>query len=536
VRYAGPALAGLVILAGHLGLAGQQTATPRLRSVAASGAALQAWASRAEVMLRDGTLDIGRVQEDTMIPGRAHERLVQHHQGVPIFGAELIRQIEGGRPVSVFGQLFEDVALPTTTPSLAPGAAAALAERAVGAGASAGQTTLGILPLADRFVLVYRTTVRSAWDVRVVSVNAVTGAIEQSRSRIRHQAPTIGEGTGVLGDRKKVSGVQSSSVYQATDRRRPATAFTLDFRGSVTRLNAFLQTGVVFLSDVASSSSNTWTDGAVVDAHVYEGWVYDYFFKRYGRRGIDDRNLEIVSIVHPLARSDAGRYPPDVVGTYINNASYFGDGFMIYGDGDGSRFNYFAGALDVVAHELTHGVTDFSSGLEYHDEPGALNEAFSDIMAVGTEYFHQRPGQGPQRGPNYLIAEDVTRVAPGYIRSLQNPMALGDPDHYSLRQFIGTPIDDGGVHINSLIAGHAFYLAVAGGRNRVSGITVAGIGQANSERMERIFYRAFAFLLGPRSQFADARAATLQAAAELFGGSSNERAQIAQAWTAVGVN
>jgi thermolysin len=157
-------------------------------------------------------------------------------------------------------------------------------------------------------------------------------------------------------------------------------------------------------------------------------------------------------------------------------------------------------------------------------------------MAIGAEHYFVRAGQGPQRGPNFLVGEDVTRASPGFVRSAQNPVAGGYPDHYSLRQFIGTPVDDGGVHVNSTIVTHAFYLAVAGGRNRVSGVAVPGVGVANMSRMERIFYRAFAFMLGPLSQFADARAATLQAAAELYGANSNERSQLQQAWTAVGVN
>jgi thermolysin len=118
---------------------------------------------------------------------------------------------------------------------------------------------------------------------------------------------------------------------------------------------------------------------------------------------------------------------------------------------------------------------------------------------------------------------------------MSNPMEGGYPDHYSLRRHIGTPVDDGGVHVNSTIPGHAFYLAVVGGTNRVSGITVQGVGLANMERMERIFYRAFTFFLGPMAQFSDARAATLQAAADLYGQGSVEEVQLRQAWTAVGV-
>jgi thermolysin len=118
---------------------------------------------------------------------------------------------------------------------------------------------------------------------------------------------------------------------------------------------------------------------------------------------------------------------------------------------------------------------------------------------------------------------------------MSNPAAAGDPDHYSLLRFIGTDIDNGGIHINSGIPNHAFYLAVAGGQNRVSRLTVQGIGIENMARMERIFYRAFVYFLSPGSRFTHARAATLAAAAELYGSSSNEFTQLQQAWTAVGV-
>jgi thermolysin len=157
-------------------------------------------------------------------------------------------------------------------------------------------------------------------------------------------------------------------------------------------------------------------------------------------------------------------------------------------------------------------------------------------MGTGSEFFHFKPGQGPQKGPNWTLGEDITRRPPGYIRSMQDPRSAGHPDHYSLRMFIGTATDNGGVHVNSGIINHAFYLAVAGGTNRVSAVTVPGIGTANIQRMLRIFYRGFVFGLGPSSQFSDARAATLQAATDLYGANSNERAQLQQAWTAVGVN
>ena len=395
---------------------------------------------------------------------------------------------------------------------------------------------LGVLPIANgEYRLVYRFNVRSDWSIRDVFVDAIAGRIVLSLNGIRTEG-AIGEGTGVFGDKKKMStNVASATTYEAVDKMRPSETFTLDFRGLLSRFNLFFRTGILLNSDIAIDSDNVWTDAPVVDAHVYMGWVYDYYFKRYGRRGMDDANVEVDGIVHPLARSAANTQPPDIVGTYINNAFYCCDGLLVYGDGDGRFFTYLSGALDVVAHEWTHGVTDFSSRLIYRDESGALNEAFSDIMAASMEFLFQPAGTGSERA-DWQIAEDVVLLPPGFLRSLSNPTAAGDPDHYSLRRFIGTDIDDGGVHYNMTIATHAFYLAVNGGRNRVSGINVTGIGAANIERMERVFYRAFVTLLTPNATFADARRATLQAATDLYGSGSNERTQVEQAWTAVGVS
>ncbi len=508
----------------------------RSLAIAAAGTNLPAWMSRVDGMLRDGTLDIGSVQDDTMVIGRLHERLNQQYQGLPVFGGQVVRQMDGRAVVSLSGRLYEGIAL-DVTPSLDAATAAQIAAGDAGSDPVVrGEPVLGVLTApGGGYVLAYRIEVRNTLDIRIYYVNARTGTIERRHSRIQAEGSSIGRGTGVLGDAKKMSANAAAATFQAADGLRPAEAYTLDFAGSVARLNAFLQTGWVFTSDIAVDGDNVWTDGATVDAHAYQGWVYDYYFKRFGRRGLDDRNLQIIGIVHPLARADADRYDSETRGRFINNALYVGDGFMIYGDGDGRVFNYLAGSLDVVAHELSHGVIDYSSQLEYQDESGALSETFSDIMATAIEFFYEPVGSAPQRA-DWLIGEDVTLVSPGYLRSLNNPNAVGDPDHYSLRRFIGTDRDNGGVHTNCSIASHAFYLAVAGGRNRVSGMTVAGVGLANVEKIEKIFYRAFVFFLGPNSGFSDARAATLQAAADLYGAGSNERTQVQQAWTAVGVN
>jgi thermolysin len=361
----------------------------------------------------------------------------------------------------------------------------------------------------------------------------------EKRSELKRQAAVSGLGTGVLGDRKKMSvRTGAGGGFLADDVFRPPSLVTFDMRGNLNRTIAFLN-GVIGLgvNDLASDSDNDWLDGPVVDGHSYAGWTYDYYFKRFGRRGLDGNDLDVLSLVHPVRRDDIFTASDEIVGTFYLNAFYAGDGVMVYGEGlppglrltTGQRVEYLAGALDVVAHELTHGVTDFTSGLIYQGESGALNESFSDMMAAGTEFYYQGTAPGTA---DWLLAEDV--FTPGGIRSMSNPISQGDPDHYSIR-FTGSE-DNGGVHINSGIPNNVFYLAVVGGTNRVSGMAVTGVGQANIEQIEKVMYRAFTSMLPSSASFATARAATIQSARDLYGAGSPAERAVSQAWSAVGVN
>jgi thermolysin len=316
-------------------------------------------------------------------------------------------------------------------------------------------------------------------------------------------------------------------------------------QGNLSRTERYLD-GFYFptLGDIANDSDNSWTDGANVDAHVYLGYTYDYYFKRFGRKGLDDRNAPIYAITHPVRRTDLASLPSGAVDDFALNAFWCGGcgpsfrGVMVFGEGlpvgrtiGGQAVDYFSGALDIVAHELTHGLIDYSSKLIYRNESGALNESFADVIGTSVEFFYQAPGSGPRQA-DYLAGEDVFR--PGGIRSLADPGAFGDPDHYS-RRYTGSR-DGGGVHTNSGIPNHAFYLAIEGGTNRTSGLSVTGVGAANREQIEKAFYRAFVFMLTPNATFSSARTATVQAARELYGANSAAERAITQAWTAVGVN
>ena len=496
------------------------------------------WARRARAMADAGALRARKTHLDTTVPGRRHTRLAQLHRGVPVIGGELVLQDDGGRTVSVFGALFDGIDI-AVEPRLTPDQALDVVSRrtAITLGLRR-RPELSVLPHPDgSFRLVYPVRAFADGDLAVHYVDAVTAAIAWSHSVLERQAAP-GIGTGVRGDTKKMSVRAEGPAFVADDVLRPPSLVTFDLRGDLFRAVLFLN-GVIALGvgDLATDADNRWTDGAAVDAHTYAGWTYDYFFKRFGRRGLDDADIPIVSLVHPVVRDDFARYSPANQDTFFLNAFYAGDGLMVYGEGlpagataFGLTFDYLAGGLDVVAHELTHGVTEYSSNLVYEGESGALNESFSDMMAAGVEFFFQPPGAGPLQA-DYDLGEDVIR--PGGIRSMSNPAAHGHPDHYS-RRYTG-PLDGGGVHINSGIPNHAFHLAIEGGRNRTSGLEVQGVGAARREEIETVMYRAFTFLMPPRATFATARAATLQSARDLYGpGSAAERA-LAQAWTAVGV-
>ena len=514
----------------------------RMTTVAAvRQAELRAWDSQVDRMIRDGSLELGLDREDTLLSGRRHRRFVQKVDGVPVYGGDIARQSDSaGVTVSIFGTVYDGVDIATEPRLDLDGARAAVA-RLTGVELGPERAPqLTILPREDgTYTLTYMARVASPEDVTLYFLDAHTGAVVLQRSDAHSQAQATGLGTGVLGDRKKVQASSQGGTYVGSDKMRPPVIETFDMRGNLTRTLQYLN-GVITIgaSDFASDSDNDWTDGANVDAHTYAGLTYDYYFKRFGRRGLDNANIRIRSLTHPVNRDDATRVSGSVLGTFYVNAFYYGDGIMVYGEGlppnvrlGGQNWNYMAGSLEIVAHELTHGVTDYTSNLIYQNESGALNEAFSDIMGTAIEHFFQQPG-GTSGSPDYLMAEDV--VTPGGIRSMENPRAYGDPDHYSIR-FLGS-VDNGGVHINSGIPNQAYYLAVEGGTNRTSGLSVQGVGRANREQMEKVFYRAFTQMLPSNATFSTARAATIQAAIDLYGGNSAALRAVTEAWTAVGVN
>ena len=254
------------------------------------------------------------------------------------------------------------------------------------------------------------------------------------------------------------------------------------------------------------------SDAAVNEAYDHSGTTYDFYKAVLGRNSLDDGGMTLISSVH--------------LGRAYNNAFWNGTQ-MAYGDGDGVIFIRFTKSLDVVGHELTHGVVSHTAALEYRNESGALNEHFADVF--GSLVKQWKGGQTASQA-DWLIGPDI--MGPGTQakslrtfkaeRAYENDAALGtDPQPKRLAdKYLGTA-DSGGVHINSGIPNHAFYLLAR------------ALGGNAWERAGLIWYNTLR-ALHQTSDFANMVSMSTQSAGALYGAGSTEEKAVAKAWKDVG--
>jgi Zn-dependent metalloprotease len=265
---------------------------------------------------------------------------------------------------------------------------------------------------------------------------------------------------------------------------------------------------------VRSEGAQRTKDAAVNEAFNGSGATYDFFWKVFDRNSVDGRGMRLDSTVH--------------YGESYDNAFWNGHQ-MVYGDGDGEIFLPFTKALDVIAHELSHGVMQCEANLAYHGQSGALNESFSDVFGSLTRQFRLRQ---TALEADWLVGKGL--FMPGIkakaIRSMKAPgtayddPVLGrDPQPGHMSGYVTTAEDNGGVHINSGIPNRAFYeLAL-----RLKGNAW--------EKAGRIWYRTMTQELRQNSNFHEAMNLTVLAAGELFGRNSREQNAAREAWAEVGL-
>ena len=263
-------------------------------------------------------------------------------------------------------------------------------------------------------------------------------------------------------------------------------------------------------------------DAGVNEAYDGAGTTYDFYDQVFQRNSLDDRGMNLVSSVHVAEPDFGGHYVP------MDNAFWNGEQ-MVFGDGDGTLFNRFTISLDVIGHELTHGVTQFDSGLAYLNQPGALNESLSDVFGSLVKQHHlgQTADQADWLIGAELLAPSVhgkalrSMAAPG--TAYDDPVLGKDPQPDNQKQYVHTLQDHGGVHINSGIPNHAFYLAAT------------AIGGHAWERAGLIWYSALRDpRIRPTTGFTSFARATLRAAQTIDDGA--QVAAVREAWHGVGIN
>ena len=261
------------------------------------------------------------------------------------------------------------------------------------------------------------------------------------------------------------------------------------------------------------------TDAATDDIAVTEafdglGATHALFLEIFGRNSIDDRGLPLLATVH--------------YGDEYDNAFWEGSR-MVFGDGDGEVFNRFTASLSVIGHELAHGVTQYTSALEYEGQSGALNESISDVFGALVEQYDRGQTAGEA---SWLIGEGLftTAVAGRALRSMLEPGTaydddvLGrDPQPAHMTDYIDTEDDNGGVHLNSGIPNRAFAVAATA----LGGPAWSGVGL--------VWYDAIQGDISPTATFSEFAALTVAAAATRFGSGSPEHLAVEDAWHTVGV-
>jgi len=270
---------------------------------------------------------------------------------------------------------------------------------------------------------------------------------------------------------------------------------------------------------VRSEGQAKITDPGANEAYDGAGDTYDFYYKIFQRNSLDDNGMTLTSSVHVGEIDENGQLGP------MNNAFWDGEQ-MAYGDGDGVIFRRFTQSLDVIGHELTHGVESFTSNLQYRAQSGALNEHFADVFGILVRQW--KNGETAAKA-NWVVGAEVLVPANTRrgIRDMENPGTayLNDPDlgtdpqPATMAKLYTGPRDRQGVHINSGIPNRAFVLAAK------------SIGGKAWDVTGRIWFKTM-LQLSSTSQFIDCAAMTVQVAA--VEGAAAKKA-VKAAWKKVGI-
>lgn len=457
--------------------------------------------------------------------GATNVRVNRSYHGLPVVGGDAVVHRNPAGEVTGVSQTLRQPLTLATEASLTPAQATAAVPAADGT--AVGDPTLVVDATAATPRLAWRVvttgTQRDGTPSRIEHyVDATTGSVLRAEQRIQ---TVSGDGQSLYEGTVPLQLTASGSSYLLKDASRGNT-YTTDFaNGTDSRQCEYYgigcKTGTVFSSTDTHFGTGTSSsrESAAVDAQYGSNVTWDYFKSAHGRDGIFGTGAGSVNRVH---------YGKKYVNAFWNGTS------MSYGDGDGVSWGPLV-SLDVAGHEMSHGVTEHSANLTYSGESGGLNEATSDIFGTLVE-FHAANANDPG---DYLIGEEFDLAQHEGFRRMDNPAADG-----ASANCWSSTLKNLDVHHSSGVGNHFFFLLAEGSGNRqvngvsyssptCNGASVTGVGR---DAAGKIWYRALTVYLTSNSTYQNARAATLNAAKDLYGTGSTQYAAVASAWSAVNVN
>ncbi|WNM30350.1 M4 family metallopeptidase [Streptomyces sp. Li-HN-5-11] len=537
-RTAGVALAGVAALIAAAVQSGTASAAPTQATAGRMNpahVAVKLTPSQRAELIRDAdsakartAKDLGLGTQEKLVvkdvvkdaDGTLHTRYERTYAGLPVLGGDLVVDTaKSGQTERVLKATNATVKVASLTPRVSKAAAerqAVQRAKALGSTKAVEQSSRKVVWAASgKPVLAYETVIGGFQDDGTPNALHVITDASTGKELFRHQGIETGIGNTQYSGQVTLTTTQSGSTYTLNDGSRGGhKTYNLNHGSS--------GTGTLF-----SQSSDTWGNGttsnaatAGADAHYGAAETWDFYKNTFGRNGIRNDGKAAYSRVH---------YGNSYVNAFWDDSCFC----MTYGDGSGN--NDPLTALDVAGHEMSHGVTSNTAGLDYSDESGGLNEATSDIMGTGVEFY----ANNSTDVGDYLIGEKININGDGTpLRYMDKPSKDGGSAD-SWYSGVGN-LD---VHYSSGVANHFFYLLSEGsGAKTINGVSynsptadglpVTGIGR---DKALQIWYRALTTKFTSTTDYAGARTGTLAAAGELYGTSGAEYKAVQDAWAAVAV-
>ncbi|MCS0604185.1 M4 family metallopeptidase [Streptomyces sp. LP11] len=537
-RTATVALAGvaaLLAVAVQAGAAGAAPAKPLPGKVDPAHAAVKLSPSQRAELIRDAdgakaatAREIGLGSQEKLVvkdvvkdaDGTVHTRYERTYGGLPVLGGDLVvATSKTGKTMDVVRATNATLKVPGLTPAIAKAAAekqAVQRAKALGGTKSAADSVRKVIWAATgKPVLAYETVVGGLQDDGTPNQLHVITDAATGKKLFETQGIKNGIGNTQYSGQVTLTTTQSGSTYTLND----------GARGNHKTYN--LNHGTSGTGTLFSQNNDTWGNGttsnaatAGADAHYGAAVTWDFYKNTFGRSGIKNNGVGAYSRTH---------YGNSYVNAFWDDSCFC----MTYGDGSGN--NDPLTSLDVAGHEMSHGVTSNTAGLNYSGESGGLNEATSDIFGTGVEFYANNSSDVG----DYLIGEKIDINGDGTpLRYMDKPSKDG-----ASKDSWYSGIGGVDVHYSSGPANHFFYLLSEGsGTKVINGVTynsptadnlpVTGIGR---DKALQIWYRALTTKFTSTTNYAGARTGTLAAAGELYGTTSAEYKAVQDAWAGVAV-